>query len=591
MDSLFETIQEEENFKSRGIIPRPDLTHSKEYHPFKLYDGHNESSVALFIKDGLNLKDIDIEVLGNVVKKDHTQKLDIYIEGTPAKVKVDLSNSLYKEGSDKLSFYIDGEFNLSGNILDTKIESTSDSFYFHDFVFCDNHNTKLKVKEEGVDNFYAVNNSNVTLEAFSPSHNLVYNNINAPQRIENVRQDFVVSNENLDIKKSVKANTIEARDIKLDSALAKDGVQGTYKIAFFGDTFKIDSANIKIEAVDRVCGISNVKTNGETYINKQASLKINEPVIFDVQRFETIGEYCSIDAISSRKKGESLFVAGKAVQLDQNATLKLGNSKVFFDQNGQMVTIKDSVNLEGSVVEIPNKNIVELEKIDLYNCVFIKTSNNIIEFKLFELKNISATNGSFIDCNLNPNNSFSLVYDTPRHLINRNLATFSNCDFSAKDTIIQLRDTLTDDREVAHKDVLTMSNTLFEGENIFLNVSARAKTNMTDSALKSATISIGELDSDSNNNKSYDFSNTVVEGNLQVRTLGAKIRQTELKGETLIASKKIEMSDCYTKDVKVIGYEKIEKLGLFNKTYKSNGEYELKMAHDFATLEEQAIGE
>lgn len=62
-------------------------------------------------------------------------------------------------------------------------------------------------------------------------------------------------------------------------------------------------------------------------------------------------------------------------------------------------------------------------------------------------------------------------------------------------------------------------------------------------------------------------------------------------GETLIASKKIEMSDCYTKDVKIIGYEKVEKLGLFNKTYKSNGEHELKMAQNFASLEEQAIGE
>ena len=41
------------------------------------------------------------------------------------------------------------------------------------------------------------------------------------------------------------------------------------------------------------------------------------------------------------------------------------------------------------------------------------------------------------------------------------------------------------------------------------------------------------------------------------------------------------MEYCFTKDASVLGYEKVSNLGLFNKTFQSKGENELKINTEF----------
>ena len=41
------------------------------------------------------------------------------------------------------------------------------------------------------------------------------------------------------------------------------------------------------------------------------------------------------------------------------------------------------------------------------------------------------------------------------------------------------------------------------------------------------------------------------------------------------------MEFCFTKDANVLGYEKVSNFGLFNKTFQSRGESELKINTEF----------
>ena len=65
------------------------------------------------------------------------------------------------------------------------------------------------------------------------------------------------------------------------------------------------------------------------------------------------------------------------------------------------------------------------------------------------------------------------------------------------------------------------------------------------------------------------------------RRLSSWIKETEFAGTTLIESPKIEIEFCFTKDASVLGYEKVSNLGLFNKTFQSKGESELKINTEF----------
>ena len=59
------------------------------------------------------------------------------------------------------------------------------------------------------------------------------------------------------------------------------------------------------------------------------------------------------------------------------------------------------------------------------------------------------------------------------------------------------------------------------------------------------------------------------------------LKETEFAGTTLIESPKIDMEFCFTKDASILGYEKVSNLGLFNRTYQSRGESELKINTEF----------
>ena len=72
-----------------------------------------------------------------------------------------------------------------------------------------------------------------------------------------------------------------------------------------------------------------------------------------------------------------------------------------------------------------------------------------------------------------------------------------------------------------------------------------------------------------------------LEAEIKILTNEAKIKETEFAGITLIESPKIDMEFCFTKDASVLGYEKVSNLGLFNKTFQSKGESELKINTEF----------
>ena len=126
------------------------------------------------------------------------------------------------------------------------------------------------------------------------------------------------------------------------------------------------------------------------------------------------------------------------------------------------------------------------------------------------------------------------------------------------------------------KGSILFKNIVTEGENALVSLPLYAESTIKSSLVKDGTLVVGNEDG-----KKYELENLKSSGETKILTNEAKIKETEFAGTTLIESPKIEMEFCFTKDASILGYEKVSNLGLFNKTFQSKGESELKINTEF----------
>lgn len=82
-----------DKLREGGLDYRADLS-TDEYHCFNTLSNNQATGVNIYIKDGLNIDDINFEVIdrdiGVVGYRDGSQKLNLYVDGAPAEVKIDV---------------------------------------------------------------------------------------------------------------------------------------------------------------------------------------------------------------------------------------------------------------------------------------------------------------------------------------------------------------------------------------------------------------------------------------------------------------------------------------------------------------------
>lgn len=126
------------------------------------------------------------------------------------------------------------------------------------------------------------------------------------------------------------------------------------------------------------------------------------------------------------------------------------------------------------------------------------------------------------------------------------------------------------------KGSILFKNIVTEGESALVSLPLYAETTFKHSLIKDGTLLVGN-----EGGSHYELENLKSSGETKILTNEAKIKETEFAGTTLIESPKIDMEFCFTKDASVLGYEKVSNLGLFNKTFQSKGESELKINTEF----------
>ena len=216
---------------------------------------------------------------------------------------------------------------------------------------------------------------------------------------------------------------------------------------------------------------------------------------------------------------------------------------------------------------------MSIDNATLYDCHYEHIKNNGINFTPYELKNVDISNATLVDCSFNPEGHTKIGHQGDRRDFDGSLMRFDNCDFKAEDNVVTIRGDMSKANE---KGSILFKNIVTEGENALVSLPLYAETTFKHSLIKDGTILVGN-----EGGSHYELENLKSSGEIKILTNEAKIKETEFAGTTLIESPKIDMEFCFTKDASVLGYEKVSNLGLFNKTYQSRGESELKINTEF----------
>lgn len=568
-----------DKLREGGLDYRADLS-TDEYHCFNILSNNQATGVNIYVKDGLNIDDINFEVIdrdiGVVGYRDGSQKLNLYVDGAPAEVKIDLNYPIVKEGRDNLAFHITEEFNLSHNRDDIKLESFDDTFFFDKFVASSNDKTRLIIRETDVDNLYLLDNSNVSLEVASSARELVYNNIFSFENEEATGKRLIISNENFTPFRGGKADIIEIKELRVESS---GQVAGNYKYAISAKEARVNQAVINIErpleASNNIpCGIANIREDGKILLNSDVYLLADQPLVVDTDRFETKGNSIHIETTMPENGAiDSFIAAGDAIEIRENTYLKLGGTKAIFDRGNNLVEFGGKCDLVKSSTQILGEHKVLVEDTTLYDCHYEHIKNNGINFTPYELKNVDISNATLVDCSFNPDGHTKIGYQGERRDFNGSLMRFDNCDFKAEDNVVTIRGDMS---KADEKGSILFKNIVTEGENALVSLPLYAESTIKSSLVKDGTLVVGNEDG-----KKYELENLKSSGETKILTNEAKIKETEFAGTTLIESPKIDMEFCFTKDANILGYEKVSNLGLFNKTFQSKGESELKINTEF----------
>lgn len=568
-----------DKLREAGLDYRADLS-ADEYHCFNILSNNQATGVNIYVKDGLNIDDINFEVIdrdiGVVGYRDGSQKLNLYVDGTPADIKIDLNYPIVKDGRDNLAFHITEEFNLSHNRDDIKLESFDDTFFFNKFVASSNDKTRLIIRETDVDNLYLLDNSNVSLEVASSAKELVYNNIFSFENEEATGKRLIISNENFTPFRGSKADIIEIKELRVESS---GQTAGNYKYAISAKEARVNQAVINIErpleASNNIpCGIANIREDGKILLNSDVYVLADQPLVVDTDRFETKGNSIHIETtMPERGAVDSFITAGDAIELKEGTYLKLGGTKAIFDRDNNLVEFGGKCDLVKTSTQILGEHKVLVEDTTLYDCHYEHIKNNGINFTPYELKNVDISNATLVDCSFNPDGHTKIGHQGERRDFNGSLMRFDNCDFKAEDNVVTIRGDMSKANE---KGSILFKNIVTEGENALVSLPLYAESSFKHSIIKDGALLIGNEDG-----KKYELENLKSSGETKILTNEAKIKETEFAGTTLIESPKIEMEYCFTKDASVLGYEKVSNLGLFNKTFQSKGESELKINTEF----------
>ena len=568
-----------DKLRERGLDYRSDLS-TEEYHYFNVLSNNHGTGVNIYVRDGLNIDDINFEIVdidrGPVGYRDGSQKLNLYINKAPAEVKIDLDYPIVKEGRDNLTFHITEEFNLSHNRDNIKLESLDDTFFFNKFIASNNDKTRLILKEADVDNLHVVDNSNVSLEVASSARELSYNNIFSFENEEATGKRLIISNENFTPFRGGKADIIEIKELRVESS---GQVAGNYKYAVYADEARVNQAVVNIErpleASNNIpCGIANIREDGKILLNSDVYLLADQPLVVDTDRFETKSNNIHIETTMPEGGAiDSFIAAGDAIEIKENTYLKLGGTKAIFDRDNNLVEFGGKCDLIKSSSQILGEHKVLVEDSTLYDCHYEHIKNNGINFTPYELKNVDISNATLVDCSFNPDGHTKIGHQGERRDFDGSLMRFDNCDFKAEDNVVTIRGDMS---KADEKGSILFKNIVTEGENALVSLPLYAESTIKSSLVKDGTLVVGNEDG-----KKYELENLKSSGETKILTNEAKIKETEFAGTTLIESPKIEMEYCFTKDANILGYEKVYNLGLFNKTYQSRGESELKINTEF----------
>lgn len=562
-----------------GLDYNSDLS-TEEYHYFNILSNNQGTGVNIYVRDGLNIDDINFEIVdidrGSVGYRDGSQKLNLYIDKAPAEVKIDLDYPIVKEGRDNLAFHITKEFNLSHNRDNIKLESPDDTFFFNKFIASNNDKTRLILKETDVDNLHVVDNSNVSLEVASSARELVYNNIFSFENEEATGKRLIISNENFTPFRGGKADIIEIKELRVESS---GQTAGNYKYAISAKEARVNQAVINIErpleASNNIpCGIANIREDGKILLNSDVYVLADQPLVTDTDRFETKGNSIHIETTMPEGGAiDSFIAAGDAIELKEGTYLKLGGTKAIFDRDNNLVEFGGKCDLVKSSSQILGEHKVLVEDSTFYDCHYEHIKNNGINFTPYELKNVDISNATLVDCSFNPDGHTKIGHQGERRDFDGSLMRFDNCDFKAEDNTVTIRGDMSKANE---KGSILFKNIVTEGENALVSLPLYAESTIKSSLVKDGTLVVGNEDG-----KKYELENLKSSGETKILTNEAKIKETEFAGTTLIESPKIDMEFCFTKDASVLGYEKVSNLGLFNKTFQSKGESELKINTEF----------
>ena len=567
-----------DKLREGGLDYSSDLS-TDEYHCFNILSNNQATGVNIYVKDGLNIDDINFEVIdrdiGVVGYRDGSQKLNLYVDGAPAEVKIDLNYPIVKEGRDNLAFHVTEEFNLSHNRDDIKLESLDDTFFFNKFVASSNDKTRLIIRETDVDNLYLLDNSNVSLEVASSTKELVYNNIFSFENEEATGKRLIISNENFTPFRGGKADIIEIKELRVESS---GQVAGNYKYAISAKEARVNQAVVNIErpleASNNIpCGIANIREDGKMLLNSDVYLLADQPLVVDTDRFDTKGNNIHIETTMPEDGAIDSFIAGDAIELKEGTYLKLGGTKAIFDRDNNLVEFGGKCDLVKSSSQILGEYKVLVEDSTLYDCHYEHIKNNGINFTPYELKNVDISNATLVDCSFNPDGHTKIGHQGERRDFDGSLMRFDNCDFKAEDNTVTIRGDMS---KADEKGSILFKNIVTEGENALVSLPLYAESSIKSSLVKNGTLVVGNEDG-----KKYELENLKSSGETKILTNEAKIKETEFAGTTLIESPKIDMEYCFTKDASVLGYEKVSNLGLFNKTFQSRGESELKINTEF----------
>ena len=568
-----------DKLRESGLDYQSSLS-TNEYHCFNILSNNQATGVNIYVKDGLNIDDINFEVIdrdiGVVGYRDGSQKLNLYVDGVPADVKIDLNYPIVKEGRDNLAFHVTEEFNLSHNRDDIKLESLDDTFYFNKFVASSNDKTRLIIRETDVDNLYLLDNSNISLEVASSAKELVYNNIFSFENEEATGKRLIISNENFTPFRGGKADIIEIKELRVESS---GQTAGNYKYAISAKEARVNQAVVNIErpleASNNIpCGIANIREDGKIFLNSDVYVLANQPLVVDTDRFETKGNSIHIETTMPEGGAvDSFITAGDAIEIRENTYLKLGGTKAIFDRDNNLVEFGGKCDLVKSSSQILGEYKVSIDNATLYDCHYEHIKNNGINFTPYELKNVDISNATLVDCSFNPDGHTKIGHQGDRRDFYGSLMRFDNCDFKAEDNVVTIRGDMSKANE---KGSILFKNIVTEGENALVSLPLYAESTFKHSLIKDGTLLVGN-----EGGSHYELENLKSSGETKILTNEAKIKETEFTGTTLIESPKIDMEFCFTKDASVLGYEKVSNLGLFNKTYQSKGESELKINTEF----------